>query len=96
MTLKKFLFFRHGDDTYCVHEDGNITIIGNAISGHWKFLGVSFHHWKQSIDINCEQAFQNPKSIIGGLVWDNDHGTIGKWSGRYNGKLPRITSAWIN
>ena len=60
----------------------------------WKFLGVSFHHWRQNIDIHLQEALKYPERLVGGRVWDEDHGTIRLWSGRYNGKLPRITSAY--
>lgn len=92
----KFLFFECRGERYCVHENGNLTKVGHHVSNQWKFLGVSFHHWKQTIEVTCEQAFNDPKTIIGGLVWDKDHGTIRQWGGKYNGKLPRITSARIN
>jgi hypothetical protein len=39
--------------------------------------------------------FDNPEKIVGGMVWDVDHGTTRVWGGSYNGHLPRITSAWV-
>lgn len=64
-------------------------------NGHqWDFLGVSKHHWKQSVDFTFKDIQKNPKLAIGGLFWDIDHGTTRQWKGRYCGKLPRITNAW--
>ena len=96
MAGEKELHFIHFGKEYKVNKNGQLTQCNNKYWGNnWLFLGVSFHHWRNGIDITFEQAFNNPKSIIKGLVWDVDHGTLRKWGGRYLGKLPRITSAWI-
>jgi hypothetical protein len=75
---------------YKVNEKGFI----NGSSA-WVFSGVSFHHWRRGIDVSMNQGFDDPKSLVGGLVWDVDHGTTRQWAGTYCNKLPRITSAWV-
>ena len=62
-------------------------------SGQWKFLGVSFHHWTNHIEVPFDPD-QTPDVYVEGLLWDEDHGTIRQWRGQYNGRLPRITSAY--
>jgi hypothetical protein len=90
------LCFTHRGKNYQVNEDGMIKgPNSNEFSSSWTFLGVSFHHWRQSIDVHWLDAFENPKSIIGGIVWDVDHGTTRKWGGQFHGKLPRITNAFV-
>ncbi len=64
-------------------------------AGDWVFLGVQGHHWNNHITTTRAEAFEHPEKIIGGMVHDLDHGTHRVWSGSYNGKLPRITSAWV-
>ena len=61
----------------------------------WVFLGVSFHHWRQGIDLCLAEAFKAPEKLKGGMVWDIDHGTTRQWRGQYYGKLPRITNAYV-
>ena len=82
---------------YKVKPNGDLLQVANTYNEWgetWKFLGVSFHHWRQGIDLSVTEAFQEPKKLIGGLVWDRDHGTSRQWGGQYNGKLPRITQAY--
>ena len=87
----------HCNERFLINEKGEIQRIDTTheISGDWLFLGVSFHHWSNHIDIDLKKAFDNPQLLIKGLVWDLDHGTIRQWSGSYNGKLPRITDAYL-
>lgn len=59
----------------------------------WLLLGVSMHHWRNGIDITLDAIFKAPERMIGGLVWDRDHGTVRTWGGSYNGRLPRVTAA---
>jgi hypothetical protein len=33
------------------------------------------------------------ESVVGGYVWDVDHGTTRAWGGLYNGRTPRVTRA---
>ena len=81
---------------YKVNGDGDITQNkNNDFSKQWQFLGVTFHHWRTYLDIHYHQDIA-PKDLIGGLVWDIDHGTTRKWAGRYHGRLPRITEAWAS
>ncbi len=91
------LCFVHRRERFLINEKGEIQRIDTPyeISGDWLFLGVSFHHWSNHIDVDLKQAFNDPRLLIKGLVWDLDHGTIRQWSGRYNGKLPRITDAYL-
>lgn len=60
----------------------------------WVILGVSKHHWSRTVDVPIVTDI-NPKSLIKGIVWDRDHGTIRKWGGVYFGKIPRISTAWV-
>lgn len=95
--MKTLLFTCRGE-RYKVKPNGDMLQVNNTYNNwdeHWKFKGVSFHHWRRSRDINVVEAFENPKSLIGGLVWDVDHGTLRQWGGSYYGKLPRITEAYI-
>lgn len=88
------LYFEWMGKWYKVDKNGYLTHVKNDdFSGHWVFLGVSFHHWRQGIDVRFSQTTL-PENLIGGLVWDIDHGTIRQWRGRYNGRLPRITQAY--
>jgi hypothetical protein len=79
-----------------VDKQGRIK--GNGLKEHsdsWLFLGTSRHHRSNSIDISLGSALLNPNLIVGGLVWDKDHGTTRRWGGSYAGKLPRVTAAYI-
>lgn len=58
----------------------------------WVILGVSHHHWRNSIDVPITPDV-DPEQLEGGLVWDLDHGTTRVWGGSYHGKLPRIRYA---
>ncbi len=93
--MGKVLHFTTRGQDYHVNESGDIYYNDLNPSGDWKFLGVSHHHWSNHIDVHLDAAFDNPKSLIGGLVWDLDHGTTRQWGGSYNGKLPRITAAYV-
>lgn len=89
------LYFRCRGEYFKVDDEGNMTQIRNScFSKQWKFLGVSFHHWRKGIDLPFKEAKENPSKLVGGLVWDLDHGTLRRWAGRYSGKLPRITQAY--
>lgn len=92
------LFFKCRGEWYKVKKNGNILQINNTYNkwdNKWLFLGVSFHHWRQGLDLKLKEAFKDPKKLIGGLVWDIDHGTTRQWGGCYCGKFPRITEAYI-
>lgn len=89
------LHFRSRGEYFKVNEDGYMTQeSNNNFSGNWKFLGVSFHHWRRGLDVVFSKAFKHPELLIGGIVWDKDHGTTRQWGGKYNGGIPRITSSW--
>jgi len=60
----------------------------------WKILGVSYHHWRRGIDYPITPDVQSEK-LIGGIVWDEDRGSVRAWGGQYFGKLPRITWASV-
>jgi hypothetical protein len=81
----KTLHFLCRGQWYKVTEKGYIII-----------MGVSKHHWRQGIDIGLKEAFKTPESLIDGLVWDIDHGTVRQWGGSFNGKLPRIVRAYVS
>ena len=86
--------FKVRGEWFKVNDDGFITQETNDdFSGKWLFLGVSFHHWRNGLDVRFSQKTL-PENLIGGLVWDNDHGTIRQWGGSFLGRLPRITSAY--
>ena len=83
-------------DSHGCFFGGPNNVIAGCKDGHeWKFLGVSYHHWRKGIDRNFNEIIKNPKLAINGLLWDLDHGTIRQWGGQYYGHLPRITKAWI-
>lgn len=84
-------------ELYKVNTKGQLIRTDMPMEFHdsWRFLGISFHHWRNGIDMNLRHAFKSPEKLIGGLLWDIDHNTIRKWGGKYNGKLPRITNAYI-
>ena len=89
------LYFRCRGELFKVNNDGFMTQAKNDdFSGQWRFLGVSFHHWKQSPDVHYTKRTL-PENLLNGLVWDFDHGTVRTWGGQYLGKLPRITQAYI-
>jgi hypothetical protein len=88
------LHFRCRGEEFKVNSKGELIQANRTeFSGQWKFLGVSFHHWRTGIDLRFEDI-SDPEQIIGGRVWDFDHGIVRMWSGSYFGKLPRITQAW--
>ena len=90
------LHFQCRGEWFKVNNDGFITQQNNEdFSGHWRFIGVSFHHWRNGLDVRYSNKTL-PENIIGGLVWDIDHGTVRQWGGSYNERLPRITQAYIN
>ena len=94
---EQILNFHIRGERYEVNRKGQMrrTDMPMEFSDSWKFLGVSFHHWKQSIDLTVTEAFKNPDALVKGLLWDSDHGTPRQWGGCYNGRIPRITSACI-
>ena len=94
----KTLFFECRGEWYKVKQNGDMLQVNNTYNewnNNWRFIGVSFHHWRKGIDKNVKDAFNNAKNIVGGLVWDIDHNTTRQWVGSYCGKLPRIRQAYI-
>ena len=88
------LHFKCRGEWFKVNNDGFMTQENNEdFSGCWRFIGVSFHHWRSGLDVHYSSKTL-PENLIGGLVWDVDHGTTRQWGGRYAGKLPRIQSAY--
>jgi len=61
----------------------------------WIMLGVSFHHWRSGGPNLRLEDLKDGKELKGGIVWDIDHGTVRRWGGLWNGKIPRILDAWI-
>lgn len=94
----KTLLFEARGEWYKVKENGDLLQVNNTYNKwdkNWKLLGVSFHHWKQSINLGVKELFKNPDKMKNGIIWDIDHGTTRVWGGQYNGKLPRVSSAYI-
>ncbi len=65
----------------------------------WKIIGFASHHWCNAPDCRIEHVEKvlgkYPTALNQNLVFDNDHGTVRKWGGQYNGKLPRVTFACV-
>jgi len=92
----RHLHFTFRGDHYEVDENGRIKANGlQYFSDNWLFLGGTKHHWSNTITVPLREAFKDPKLLNGCLGFDKDHGTIREWGGQYNGKLPRITNAYI-
>jgi len=94
----KVLNFECRGKLFKVNEKGELIHTDMPMKFHdsWQFLGVSYHHWRRGIDTDLKEAFNNPYSLIGGIVWDRDHGTVRQWGGSYNGRLPRVTNAFLD
>ena len=96
----RYLCFTHRGENFVVNERNEMTQEKrfnenqSDFSGGWRLLGVSKHHMSNGVDLAFRDLWIEPKRMIGGLVWDIDHGTIRKWGGAYSGKLPRVTDAW--
>jgi len=92
----KVLAFNFRGQKYLVDLQGRINAndIG-YFSEAWIFLGGSSHHWHTSIKVTRDAAFENPKLLNGCLGWDRDHGTIRRWGGLWNGRIPRMSNAHI-
>lgn len=94
----KILWFVTRGERFEVNARGYIKrldIPGFQFSPTWRFLGVSKHHWSNHPTVSLAEAFKNPQSLVGGLVWDVDHGTTRVWGGSYAGRLPRVTAAGV-
>ena len=95
----KTLKFQCRGEWYKVKPNGDMIQTTNKYNewdDGWRFLGISRHHWRQGIDVTVEQAFSDPDLLIGGIVWDVDHGTTRQWGGSWYGKLPRITAVYVD
>jgi hypothetical protein len=98
----KILHFRHRGESFKVSLEKET--LGHVIQRNehkfdlphpsWVILGVSHHHWNNHITLHLSPTM-NPKDLLGGLVWDRDHGTVRQWGGMYAGKLPRVTDAFV-
>ena len=94
----KVLFFTCRGEYYKVKENGDLLQVSNTYNEwneSWKLYGVSLHWNRNDIDLSVKEIFANPSKMIGGYVWDIDHGTLRAWRGRYCGGLPRVTNAYI-
>lgn len=60
-------------------------------SNGWLFLGVSTHHASNRIKFVPSEIFDNPELMLGGYVWDLDHGTVGRWGS----PSPRVVHATV-
>lgn len=60
-------------------------------SDQWTFLGFSFHHWSNRIQLSLAGALADPSRIEGKRLygWDRDHGTTRRWGNPY------ITRAYV-
>lgn len=69
-----------GSESYVVNAKGQIATenLGWEFSPNWLFKGVSFHPWRNGIDVPFDPK-TNPKEYVGGYVWDLDHGTTRRW-----------------
>jgi hypothetical protein len=97
MRLERVLYFQCKGEWYKVKRNGDMIHTANRFNewGHcWRLLGISRHWNSRHISATVEDFFKFPGSMIGGYVWDNDHGTVRAWGGSYNGKLPRVTGAY--
>jgi len=95
----KVLHFLYRGEWYKVKENGDMLQELNTYNEwneDWRFLGVSFHHWRRGMDLTVKESFKHPNKMVGGLVWDIDHGTIRQWLGSFYGKLPRVSSAYVD
>ena len=98
---RKTIVFFHGGELYIISTAKKT--MGHVIQrgefkfsiphSSWKILGVSFHHLRSGIDLKIEDI-KNPEHLVGGIVWDVDHGTTRRWGGSYHGRFPRITGAY--
>jgi len=94
---KRILNFKFRGEWYKVNEKGEINANGiGHFSNTWLFLGGTKHHWSNHITITLKMAFEKPELLNGCLGFDRDHGTLRQWGGCYNGKLPRITNAYVD
>jgi hypothetical protein len=59
----------------------------------WKIVGFSRHHWARSYKPLTEST--KAEDAEGSLVWDFDHGTLRRWGGRCDGKIPRARRAAV-
>jgi hypothetical protein len=91
------LHFMHRGEWYKVKETGEMTQENRKdFSGEWIFKGVSFHHWRNGIDMTLKECFECPRGMCQGLVWDVDHGTPRQWLGSYYGRIPRVSTAYVD
>lgn len=97
MTLHIYIRGEHYSiDEHGCFMGGPNNVKPGCVNGHeWKFLGVSTHHWHNHIIHTFKDIVINPKLAVHGYLWDIDHGTTRTWGGSYYGRLPRITSAWV-
>jgi hypothetical protein len=96
---KRYIMFTIRGERYVVNEHGQMTQAErfekdkSDFSGEWKLRGVSFHHWRMSMDVGFDRIWEDPTKMNGGLLWDYDHGSTRLWCGSYCGKLPRVSWA---
>ena len=94
----KTLYFTIRGELYKVKENGDMIQTDNTYNkwnDSWRLLGVSTHHMQRHATITVKELFENPKRMIKGYLWDKDHGTKRLWGGKYYGKLPRVTQAFV-
>jgi len=92
---QELLYFEIRGEWFVANERGDLTQANRLrFTNDWTLLGVSFHHWRNNVDVTFQDSWDNPKRMVGGYLWDIDHGTVRTWGGSYNGKLPKVTMAY--
>ena len=93
--MSLYLIIKIRGEYYKVNSKGEmIQNNRNDFSGQWKFLGISTHHMHNTIIHTFFDIWNDPSLALNGYLWDIDYGTIRKWGGNYNGKLPKITACY--
>ena len=93
----KAILFTCRNTQYKVKRNGDLLQVNNTYNEwdkSWRLYGVSYHPWAIHIKHTLKEIWDNPKLLIGGLIHDINNRTHRKWGGLYNGKLPRVTSAY--
>lgn len=94
---EEYLYLQHAGDGYVVNSKGYMLQENNnhnEFSDSWKLLGVSTHHMQTRPTITFKEIWENPYLVRNAYIWDRDHGTVRLWSGKYAGRLPRVSIAY--
>ena len=96
--MRHILHFQARGEWYKVKENGDMIQHGNRNNkwdSSWRLEGIA-KYWNGGLAFNTEDLFLDPDLMIGGYVFDVDHGTHRMWAGSYCGHLPRVTAAYID